>query len=731
MKRETWLSGLAQFITSDNFYQIIQNHPSAQSINESYQQLQQQCPGQPVIVRSSGTHEDDYGDAQAGKFDSHVKGTEPILKTCLKVLASGYQPAICQSGKPQPLAMVLQACIDCSWGGVVLSHSSLQDERINVEYAPGQPRTVVAGSGELTPHRYRIDRAGAPDETEPQAGVIPAIYQLQQDSHGAWSEQKIPYSSNDATDEKVVLAIQNKLVNIIRKLEDRLFCPVDVEFAVGKNKELYILQVRPVTRLSGGNRYAKAQPSTPLLKGQLVSEGCCSGEPVYVDRPTKPEALPKGAVLYANHGADWMLEPDVLKKVGGFVLAMGGTNDHVAITLRQAGKPCLIAGKQFRQPQDSNPVTLVAGNFQGTEGACVVPGDLEAELLACRTTLSQDYEPALNRSKAYQPVSSSFQRPQEGFAWLSQQNDRLLNYFSTNRLLHQCLSLEQSKLLSMSGQRAKVARQLQAEVDHFCEDADALLQGYQQFLNLAGETKDVTIVDLQNELPVLREKLHHMTGTIKELVGNIASALLDNQSRPNINGYSEWLTQCQVLKSTLQNLSQPKGAATINSFHDFIFLIHKRFVDGLGPVAEHSGQGQVIGFGHEKIQGKWLKFMNPNDIGLLNPDILDALKAFDGTVTALNLPTTFRLNSRLGVHECEAGMFEQAEGGKGRKIKVTLSDNFSGEYESGKYKRGFFFIAALSAGGMDRSKMTLDFNRSTGKLSLDYQPLPMNIRHNP
>ncbi|WP_253705262.1 DUF4116 domain-containing protein [Endozoicomonas ascidiicola] len=413
----------------------------------------------------------------------------------------------------------------------------------------------------------------------------------------------------------------------------------------------------------------------------------------------------------------------MLKRVGGFVLAMGGTNDHVAITLRQAGKPCLIAGEQYRQPQDRSTVTLVAGNFQGTEGACIVPGDQAAEWLACRTTLSQDYEPALNRSKQYQPVHPSFQRPQDGFAWLSQQNDRLLNYFSTNRLFHQCLSPEQSKLLSMSGHRAEVARQLQTEVDYFCEDADALLQGYQQFLNLAGETEDTTVVDYRNELPVLRDKLHPLTANIKRMAADISSALLDNRETQKISGYSEWLAQCQALKSTLQDLNQPADAATINSLHDFIFLVHKRFVDGLGPVAEHSGQGKVIGFGHKKNQGKWLDFISTGDAGLLNPDIRDALKAFDGEVTILNLPTAFRLNARLGMHVCEVGMFEQAEGGKGRKIKLTLSDNFSSGHASGKYQRCFFLVSGLLAEGMDRNRMTLNFDRATGKLSLDYAPI--------
>ena len=77
-----------------------------------------------------------------------------------------------------------------------------------------------------------------------------------------------------------------------------------------------------------------------------------------------------------------MRAPDILKKVAGFVLKMGGTNDHIAITFRQAGKPCLIAGDHFYQPENNAPVTLVAGSFKGTEGACLVSGNQTAEWLA-------------------------------------------------------------------------------------------------------------------------------------------------------------------------------------------------------------------------------------------------------------------------------------------------------------------------------------------------------------
>ncbi|MDD7804220.1 MAG: DUF4116 domain-containing protein, partial [Endozoicomonas sp. (ex Botrylloides leachii)] len=726
-KRTQWLLGLTQFISSEAFYQVVQGIPAAKAIESSYQQLITECPNQPVIVRSSGIHEDNYGDAQAGKFDSHVKGAEPILKTCLKVMASGYNPAHCLSGQPQPIAMVLQTCVPCELGGVVLSHASLQDDRIKVEYAPGQPRTAVAGSGELTPHRYLLDRHGKSDNTLWQQGVIKSIYQLQLDDNGAWREQEAPYAQPAEAQANTLPAnVQEELISIIRQLEDRLLCPVDVEFALGQNGQIYILQVRPITRLTGGSHFSNPMPSAPLLSGQLVSEGCCSGEPVYVEREMSAEALPKGAIIYANHGADWMLEPDVLNKVGGFVLAMGGTNDHIAITMRQAGKPCLIVGEQLPQLNKSDPVTLVAGSFNGTEGACVVLGNQVSEWLACRTHLHQDYQPACDMSRQYQPVHPSFQKPQEGFAWLSQQNDRLLNYFHTDRLFHQCLSPQQSKVLSMSGNRESITQQLHNEANHFCEQADALLSGYEQFLALAGNTDNALISDYRNELTVFKTKLIELTTVVKKQTAKITSAFQPSTGILETNRYETWLAQCQQLRSILQDLNQPKAASAINSLHDLIFFIHRRFVDGLPVVAEQSGQGRTVGFEHRdlsSIEGKWTQFVKDGEYGLLNADIGSALSTFDGEVTIVNLSTAFRLNARLGNHICEAAMFEQAEGGKGRKIKLSFSDEFTTGHTTGKLKRCFFLVGALLAGGMDKTCMTLYFNQAARKLSLEYAPI--------
>ncbi len=43
-------------------------------------------------------------------------------------------------------------------------------------------------------------------------------------------------------------------------MEDLLLCPVDVKFAIDHQGHLFLLQVRPITRLAGGMDFAMTPP---------------------------------------------------------------------------------------------------------------------------------------------------------------------------------------------------------------------------------------------------------------------------------------------------------------------------------------------------------------------------------------------------------------------------------------------------------------------------------------
>ena len=485
-KRDSGLMGIAKLMTSDFFYDQIKNTSAAQAINQLYDELMKESPNQAVIVRSSGINEDNYGDAQAGKFDSHVQGSEPIVKTCLKVMASAYKAEVCPQGQPQPLSLVMQTCVNSRFGGVLFSRSTLQDDAVKVEYTPGQARGVVAGNEGVTAHSYSIKRSEEPQCATWKKGNISIRYKLQPSDDGqGFTERKIKHTQG--ADDQLPEAVLSQLQAHADQLEQQLCCPVDVEFAVGQKGELYILQVRPVTTLAGGSHYCGDIPTATLASGQLVSEGCCSAQVISVNKKVSAKEIPTGAIIYADHASDWMLTPEFLKRAGGFVLKNVGMNDHVAITLRQAGKPCLMTNTPFDPPPPPKLATLIAGQFNGAAGAVLIGGDKSQEWLNKQTTIIADYSDFIKNKKPSKSSLACFHLPQDGFAWLSQQNEKLLNYFDTKSLLHRCLSPEYSRLLSMSAQRLDVADLLMTEVNNLLLDSKAYIQGYKTISGLGRE----------------------------------------------------------------------------------------------------------------------------------------------------------------------------------------------------------------------------------------------------
>ncbi|WP_257296392.1 PEP/pyruvate-binding domain-containing protein, partial [Endozoicomonas sp. YOMI1] len=399
---------------------------------------------QPVIVRSSGINEDSYGDAQAGKYLSEVQGEDDVLRTCLKVMASGYRPEVCPGGIPQPMALIIQQCIDCLFGGVVMSFQSPEDNTIRVEFTPGQPRGAVAGQSGITPHRIDISRkdgqTGA-DNTQYFPGTVPSHFILRKNrDNTGYSETPVDAGVQpDGDGQRLTDHTISMLTQAVKLLEDLLLCPVDVEFAIDRQGRLFLLQVRPITRLSGGMDFAMPIPEETLASGEGVSEGYCTGT-LWLANQQTADTMPEGAIVVALHPEVWMLEPEFLKRAGGFVVAAGGFNDHVGILMRQIKMPLMVAGDLYPAvagdlypavaAQVGQQATLACARFNGEPGAFIVTGDL-TEKLASHGSLSSAFSdvPLARAIPSWDDLSlpdGAFCQVASGFQWLTDQNARLL-----------------------------------------------------------------------------------------------------------------------------------------------------------------------------------------------------------------------------------------------------------------------------------------------------------------
>ena len=720
-----WLEALGKLLISDDFFQQVAKLPVAGTIRTCHQQLVKSDSKQPVIIRSSGLKEDGFGDAQAGKYESCLHSGEDILKSCLEVLASSYQPGLCPDGTPQPMALVIQSYLDCRFGGVAFSHTSLRDDTLKIEYAPGQPRGAVAGTNSLKPHRYQIKRNGDnPIQWSP--GNVSSYFTLKKTAEG-FTEEKHEGPSAEELPE----GIPEQLKRHIVQLENLLGCPVDVEFAVDQKDRLYLVQVRPITALLGAASFSGNPPDQPLCAGEVVSEGMATGEAYYVDKPVADSSIiPKGAIIHAVNADPWMLEPAIINRAGGYVFKNGGNNDHIAIMLKQSGKPCMRSDVPFtgENPKSPSKVTLIAGNFDQTSGAYLLDGDQTTHWSTRYTKPTLDYAAALTTSAANKPRIPTFNKVEEGFCWLHAQNQRVLNYFLRGRLMDLCLAPGNNKSLSMSPDRAQVLEALKEEIDNFLQDAQYLVEGYENFLLLhsAGAVSKKTDIDkvkhLLDDIQPLKERLTTIKSQVLDRANKITDPMITRQEllEQPVN-YEQWLSDGETLINELQQLNQPQTVEGIRSAHDLVFYIHKQFIAALEPVAALSGQGVVEKTGKSAITN----FFSDKSESLLTEPIKKALNSA-GESVVLNLPTACIANIKLGVHACTVAMFEHGEGGKGRKLQLVLSDDFvQSEHKQGKHKRLWYLAHAIQSklAGKGVQNMTTHLNPATGALTIELRHL--------
>ena len=723
-ERKKGLEHLAQLLESNAFYQNISQTGSAEIIRALYRQVTGDSQGRqvPVIARSSGVTEDRYGDAQAGKYDSHVKGQEDIVRTYLKVIASGYRSNASSEGIiADAMPVVLQKCVDCRLGGVAMSYASLDDNTIQINSAPGQPKTAVGGNYGAMPDLHCVDRTGPELTVKFTPGNTESVFQLSENTGGdGFHEEAV--SAEQVTGISLSDAHIRELTEYIKVLENRLLCPVDVEFGIDHQGKLFILQVRPVTRLPGAMRFNAAPDASPMISGTVVSEGFCSGTLYQAEGPGIP--LQKDNIVLASHFHEGMLNADFLDKAGGFIFKQGGLNDHVAISLRQAGKPYFIAGDSFQWPKrETTPrqYTLACGHLNGELKGRLWQGD-HVETLRQGMTSSSDHTMPVPLNRNTPATCADFNDPGKGFEWLNRQNARLLKYFAPEGVFARCLEPKSVVSVSMSGDRQSLMIALEEETKNFVKDTGSLLKGYEKLLALGG-TSGANNRELQQkkaELQTTAAQFNRLSTQAQGILKAITRPFASGQELPDpATDFEAWQDQCRQLRNCLQQLSQPGTAEGIRSFHDIVFFIHKAFIQALLLVSESSGMGVT-----KKIKKNviLIDFAPDDEKSLLSNSLMDALKNMDcNKATVVHTEGALIISASLGMHQCVIESLANGDGGKGAMVRIKFSDNMHGNHD-GKPQR--MLLATLFLEAISENSLSKQINPSASELIIENTHLP-------
>ena len=248
---------------------------------------------QSLVSRSSSVLEDTAGSSMAGQFDSiiGVSGVDAFVDSVRAVLDSRTRAGVAGS----PIAVLVQPLIEPRYGGVLFGVDPVtgRTDRWTVSAVEGGPEPLV--SGEVDGCRYILDA----------------------------NARVMDFSAGDGP--KLPAPLLRRLVALSTAVAGVFGGPQDVEWAVGTDDQLWLLQSRPVTTEIRG------VPSGPIYGPGPVAE--TFPEPLAELEhdlwvPPLRDAV-REAVLLAG-----LATPKEVAE-SGVVISMAG---HVAIDLRLAGE---------------------------------------------------------------------------------------------------------------------------------------------------------------------------------------------------------------------------------------------------------------------------------------------------------------------------------------------------------------------------------------------------------
>ena len=234
-------------ISEDLKSQIISSELPEKLIRKLSNRLKDEDDSSLWAVRSSAVAEDLEGASFAGQYDTvlSVSGIEEISKAILKCWASFFNAHSIQYRRENKIsdflgAVVLQNLVDADAAGVCFSIDPVSNDKntivINSNFGLGE--SVV--SGIVTPDSFYVDKKELTIDSKQISDKSVKIIS----SRGGSKEILIEGRERD----KQSICNNNalKVAQLIIKVEEHKQRPVDIEWAIHKDK-VFLLQSRPIT----------------------------------------------------------------------------------------------------------------------------------------------------------------------------------------------------------------------------------------------------------------------------------------------------------------------------------------------------------------------------------------------------------------------------------------------------------------------------------------------------
>ncbi|MFC2171299.1 PEP/pyruvate-binding domain-containing protein [Acidobacteriota bacterium] len=340
------------------------------AIAEHYRLLEEEAGKEVMLaIRSSALGEDAAGASFAGQYRSELNVSgEHILHAYKEIVASKYSLSamsyrLNRGIKDEDIAMSVgcMSMVGAVSGGVLYTRNpiNIRDDAIVINAAWGLPKAVVDGRSSVD--TFYIGRGEPP--VVRQREIRKKESKFVNDPHEGI--QRIDVTEEESrkaclTDVQIL-----DLTGMAIKIEKYYQAPQDIEWAIGTDGTITLLQCRPLRQHgpsegeTGGDRRVSA-PRQAILRGEIAaSSGAAAGRVFIARRDMDALRFPEKAVLVtAQSLPHWAT---LLNRASALVAEQGSLACHLANVAREYGVPALFAVKGALDTlQDDQLITVDA-----------------------------------------------------------------------------------------------------------------------------------------------------------------------------------------------------------------------------------------------------------------------------------------------------------------------------------------------------------------------------------
>ena len=236
----------------------------------------------PVAVRSSALGEDSQDATFAGQQETYlwVRGAEGVsdaVRDCWVSLYSApamtYRARMGSAGEAPAMGVTVQLMVDAEISGVMFTCNPVSGDPSMVAVNASWGLGLAVVGGEVTPDDYLVSKVTR--EVVRQTVADKHIeYVASAGGRGA-VRSEVPHERREAPclDEGQLA----ELVEVARRVERHFGCHQDIEWAIGRDRELFVVQSRPVTAVAKPASAGKPESAISLVMSTFGAAGGGAG----------------------------------------------------------------------------------------------------------------------------------------------------------------------------------------------------------------------------------------------------------------------------------------------------------------------------------------------------------------------------------------------------------------------------------------------------------------------